>query len=280
MFDDIKYSALCGFCDKNLMHKGRIVSMHVMNRLYQEGFDFPFRDAPPRMHYMLATIPRSGSTYFALKLWRTGGLGAPMEYANPPYISMLKNRLSVDLDIISYWREIERRRTSPNGVFGYKMFIKNYLQCEDEYIDLMTKLAPNKVVFLTRRDVVAQAISLSKALQSKAWFHGVEVECKPKYSYGEVKNNVNQIEQEIVTWHRIFDLTDAEVLPVFYEDLLETGDKTVYKVSEFLGVKLDSSMEINIPAIEIQRTPESIEWANKYHEDFARDTVASSLVNN
>jgi trehalose 2-sulfotransferase len=57
--------------------------MHVINRLYMAEFDFRTK-VEQRLSYMIATVPRSGSTYFAIQMWRTGVLGAPMEYLNFP----------------------------------------------------------------------------------------------------------------------------------------------------------------------------------------------------
>ena len=49
---------------------------------YEGKFDFPGRGTPPAITYMLATVPRSGSSYLSHLLWRTGCLGAPIEYLN------------------------------------------------------------------------------------------------------------------------------------------------------------------------------------------------------
>lgn len=39
---------------------------------YEEKFDFPYRSQPPERTYILASVPRSGSTYVSHLLWRTG----------------------------------------------------------------------------------------------------------------------------------------------------------------------------------------------------------------
>src|ERR1051325_8501170 len=71
----------------------------------------------PQLTYLRASVPRAGSTYFSHLLWRTGCLGAPLEYLNfesaGPYgfasgSAELQRRL---------WRSVVRRRCSPNGVF-------------------------------------------------------------------------------------------------------------------------------------------------------------------
>ena len=53
-----------------------------MDTGYEAKFDFPARAAAPERPYLLATVPRSGSTYLSHVLWRTGCLGAPLEYLN------------------------------------------------------------------------------------------------------------------------------------------------------------------------------------------------------
>ena len=53
-----------------------------MDTGYEARFDFPHRATAPSRPYLLATVPRSGSTYLSHVLWRTGCLGAPLEYLN------------------------------------------------------------------------------------------------------------------------------------------------------------------------------------------------------
>src|SRR3954466_5530762 len=106
--------------------------MHTVAALYSASHDFPRREEGPSNTFMLATIPRSGSTYFAIRLWQTGALGAPMEYLNFPILGRLLKRLRVDLpmdarSVLKYWKAVKALRTSPNGVFGYKMFMNNYV---------------------------------------------------------------------------------------------------------------------------------------------------------
>jgi hypothetical protein len=49
---------------------------------YEAECDFPPHRPPPSHPYLLASVPRSGSTYGSHILWQTGCLGAPLEYCN------------------------------------------------------------------------------------------------------------------------------------------------------------------------------------------------------
>ena len=89
---------------------------------YEARFDFPVRADPPELSYMLATVPRTGSTFVSHLLWRTGCLGAPLENLNiapgSPYADAHGDAAAQQ----RLWRRVLARRTSPNGVFGIKCF--------------------------------------------------------------------------------------------------------------------------------------------------------------
>src|SRR5215207_8866293 len=89
---------------------------------YEGKFDFADRRPGPETSYLLASVPRAGSTHFSHLLWATGCLGAPLEYLNfesaGPYgFAAASPELQQQL-----WRSVLRRRCSPNGVFGLKAF--------------------------------------------------------------------------------------------------------------------------------------------------------------
>lgn len=58
------------------------VREHPFRKFYRTDFDFPNRSEEPVKTYFLSAIPRVGSTWFSLQLWKTGILGAPLEYLN------------------------------------------------------------------------------------------------------------------------------------------------------------------------------------------------------
>ena len=89
---------------------------------YEERFDFPLRPGLPERPWLLASVPRSGSTFVSHLLWATGSLGAPLEYLNfeptGPYGFASGSPVAQN----ELWAAVLRRRTSPNGVFGLKAF--------------------------------------------------------------------------------------------------------------------------------------------------------------
>src|SRR5690606_10222138 len=89
---------------------------------YETKFDFPPREAGPERPYLLATVPRSGSTFLSHVLWRTGCLGAPLEYLNFDPAGPYGHASMSPLEQERLWHSALRHRTSPNGVFGLKGF--------------------------------------------------------------------------------------------------------------------------------------------------------------
>ena len=107
---------------------------------YEGKFDFPPRREPPELAYLLASVPRAGSTHLSHLLWRTGCLGAPLEYLNfvpgGPY-GFAADSTQLQLEL---WRSVVRRRCSPNGVFGLKAFPPQLAQLQHQNAELLTEV--------------------------------------------------------------------------------------------------------------------------------------------
>ena len=101
-----------------------------------------------------------------------------------------------------------QRGTSPNGVFGAKM-MWNYFDDfrsrvrelpglgEVTFNEALDTLFPQlRIVFVRRRDKVAQAVSLWKALQTQQWRNEVEAsrgEVTTEYDYRALKHLVDEL---------------------------------------------------------------------------------------
>lgn len=137
--------------------------------------DFPVRPEGAATRYVLCSTPRCGSNLVGEMLHGTGLAGDPQEYLNTRYINgFMRLRGEPEaktLDLAAYMADLERRRTTPNGVFGVKIHF--------EHIDSVWKGRSNaavkflqrfdKFVLLSRRDKIAQAVSLYKARATQIW---------------------------------------------------------------------------------------------------------------
>jgi trehalose 2-sulfotransferase len=243
---------------------------------YEAQFDFPLRERPPELVYLLASVPRSGSTYLSHLLWGTGGLGAPLEYLNfepsGPYGSASESP-AAQADL---WRSVLHRRTSPNGVFGLKAFplqLEGVHQANPQLVanvmrTLFARGQRARVVELRRRDRTAHAISYARALLSGIWRKEQEPDDRPEpeYSSEALARATQMIEQQEGSWQAMYRDLRVEPLVIWYEDVLADPDAAVGAVASYLGVLLDSAAAVAVPAIERQSQAGARAWAERHAE--------------
>lgn len=245
--------------------------------LYSDAYDFPSFEGRPPTSYMLAAIPRSGSTHLAVQLWKSGVMGAPMEYPNAPFMDPMRHRLGTGDDLVAYWNAVKRVRTSRNGVFGYKMFVSDYVRSGNQHPELLSEITPDKVIFLTRSNLIEQAVSYSKAIHSGAWFHGVRMREKPAYDVEDIRLCIAALQYQIDFWNELFTLTQTAVHAVTYESLLADPEGVVKGVANFLGVEFDPTATMDLPCMRTQRDAESADWVRRYEEESTETTQVEAV---
>ena len=104
--------------------------------------------------------------------WSDTATGTLQPYLNANLVAAwLRDRPSLqgDLDLQAYFNDLEARRTSPSGVFGIKRHRSQLATLwPGSAADQMDYLARfEAIVFVTRRDKVAQAISFHRANQTQ-----------------------------------------------------------------------------------------------------------------
>ena len=243
---------------------------------YEGKYDFPTRAEAPGLVYVLATVPRTGSSWFSHLLWQTGCLGAPLEYLNyepaGPY-GFAKNSPSQQQWL---WRSVQRRRTSPNGVFGIKCFPDQLQQLHETNPDLLSDVLSSilasqqspRAVWLGRRDRVAHAISFARAVQSGVWRKEQETGDEPRVEYSEVAIEWAErfIEAQEAAWKDMFRDLKIEPLRLWYEDALAAPEEAVQQVAEYLGVELRPDSAVLVPDVRKQSSADSENWAEQYRQ--------------
>ena len=259
--------------------------VHVTVRLYSPDLDFNCFDSNPLGSYMLASIPRSGSTYCAIKFWQTGLLGAPVEYLNFHVVAEFLQRLGYRVDenggvpiqqMSGYWRNVQRLRSSPNGMFGYKMFATNYREIARRVPEFLREITPHYVIYLTRKDVVGQAMSYSRAQRSKVWFAGVARTPEVDYDYAHIKSCLRSIEAQKTAWEHVFALTGIEPIRITYEDMLASPSAVVGRVLNAMGIEPDMRCAVSVPMIERQTDGISKAWRERFMQDSLEDIMADA----
>jgi LPS sulfotransferase NodH len=241
---------------------------------YEPRFDFPMRNELPEQTYLLATVPRSGSTYLSHVLWRTGCLGAPLEYLNFESAGPYGHANRSPAEQSRLWHSALRHRVSPNGVFGLKTFPlqlealqqSNPALLRQAMRQLVPSRADSRVVYLRRRDRTAHAISYARALLSGVWRkeqeHAAMVE--PDYSPMAVERARRLIDEQESAWTAMFADLKLKTLTLWYEHVVVDPAGAAAEVAAYLGVTLDAGAEVAIPMVERQSQAGARAWAAKH----------------
>jgi LPS sulfotransferase NodH len=240
---------------------------------HEEIFDWPIYTGAP-LPYILASVPRTGSTYLSHLLWKTGCLGAPLEYLNFQPSGPQGSISELPKAQHELWRRTIVRRTSPNGLFGVKAFP---LQLEElgranpallaSAMRFLLRDGPDsKVVQLRRRDSDAHAISLARASLSGIWRAEQEpsVSNEPGYSEALVVRAKHELTIQERAWQQMFGETGITPLILFYEDVVEKPDDAVMRVADYLNVDIDPSQAVSVPEIRRQDQTGAKLWRARY----------------
>jgi len=225
----------------------------------------------PGRGYILCLTPRSGSTWLATLLGKSGQLGHPREYFNPDW--PLPDCHATDF--AGYVRDVKVGSATPNGIFGVKAdfgqmapFMRHNLFADPhgEY----------RYIYLTREDVVLQGISLYKATMTGIWSSRREGVSPPSFEPGQIWKHVSKIITMMSSWERAFAAYGIVPLRITYEQLEEDPRAAVARVAEVLGVTLDASaLTLEVP-LKRQRTAEDLKWASMLTDETDYSSVARS----
>lgn len=241
---------------------------------YEGKFDFPARATGPERTYLLASVPRAGSTYFSHVLWRTGCLGAPLEYLNfegaGPY-GFAANSPQMQQQL---WRSVLRRRCSPNGVFGLKVFPiqleqlnhGNAALLEEVLSVMLPRDGERRILYLRRRDRMAQTVSYARASLTGVWRKEQEDEgaAPPGYSQDALEAAERGIAFQEEVWARMFSDLRIEPLELWHEDVLADAAATAQRVADYVGIEIDAATAIEVPEIRKQSEGDASAWIEQY----------------
>ena len=247
--------------------------------IYEEQFaaenDFPERDAVD-LHYIICSTPRCGSHLLGHSLFQTGQLGFPLEYFNPVNFVEWRRRFETN-GIEDTLTRLKRIRTSPNGVFGCKLHFDHFETVANG--SNFETLFPNaKFVFIQRKDLLSQAVSLAKAQGTGAWISKQVAVREAEYRRDSIDRALRKITRDNACWDYLLSSRDWPLLRVFYEDFVDEPKEVLGRIAHFLEVDLPSSQaldEIDLP--QKQRNETNNAFKTKYIEETTQRRVGAEL---
>lgn len=256
--------------------------------------------APPEISYLVCATPRSGSTLLCEMLRATGVAGTPLEHfeilrhsgqprqpreyfddvAAPGVLELLAplhpGRPSGES--AEAWRErILREGMTANGAWGGKLMwghVEDLLARARQLdglagADLATVLqgllGDVRLVFVTRVDKVAQAVSLWRAVQTQRWSAAAGAPRRPHdavYSFAAIDHLVATLEAQDAAWRGWFAQRPASPpLELSYEQVGADPRAAVEQVLRFAGLP---AVAVADPPLRPQRDDRSRQWAARY----------------
>lgn len=206
----------------------------------------------PRLCYWVCATPRTGSTALCNALSTTGVAGRPCEY-----LTEGNRERSLELFEATSFQEllrrIQQRTTTPNGVFGLKTSsAPGYF---DDLLREVGRLSPGvgvgealaaafpnlRLVFLTRRNKVRQAVSHWRAIQSDLWHlprNGKnKVPPEDAYRFEAIDTLVHDIVMREAAWQHFFDQLGLSPMTVVYEDFAVEPEQVTRQILTYLGLE-------------------------------------------
>jgi LPS sulfotransferase NodH len=259
----------------------------------------------PRRAYLVCATPRSGSTLLCEMLVNSGVAGRPAEHVENlrllgrpleprEYFAGVKDRDVLELLPVSAPPQphhvpiderlaaVLRHATTPNGVFGTKVMWAYFhdlqerlaelppLTALDDAERLVRLLGDVRYVHVSRHDHVAQAISMWRALQTRAWRAENDDAVEPVYSFTGIDHLVRTLDAHDDAWCEWFEEHEITPLRLSYDDLAADPPGQLRRTLEFLGV--DDNLDGEPPAeppLRRQAGAQSAEWSERYRRERA-----------
>ncbi len=192
---------------------------------------------------MIAMTPRTGSTHLCAALAQTEGVAPPAEIFNPRnwvvQAEMARRGVVLFADYVR----------SFNADSGPCFFFKTSWQDFSPFAAGYRQIFPNlRVVYLDRKDVIAQAVSLYRAAESGTWHvprgdtPAKEEATLDHLNLAHISTWLETIEAEKRGWKRFFAAEGMTPMRLFYEDFATDVTKAVAAIADFLGLPLNQEI--------------------------------------
>jgi trehalose 2-sulfotransferase len=225
----------------------------------------PAEPTTPTSSYLICSGQRSGTWLLSGLLDSTGVAGHPHEYFEAGTERANRERWGVD-SLDAYLACVRSVGTTSNGVFAASVMWPNFSSLLDRLSasgQSLEAFPQRRFVFLWREDVVAQAVSWSRAAQTGYYHHWDSPAAKPGFDPEQIDALVHEASANVQSWRGWFAEVGVEPLAIRFEDLVADKETTVRRVLSFLDLDLPDGVEIAERTV-VASDDESRVWAEKY----------------
>ena len=222
--------------------------------------------------YAICTQPRSGSNLLCQYLSSTGRLGHPLEYFNGPGRRALGLPDFPDSPTAQI-KEILRIGAT-DDIYAVKVFASHFESfCREVR---WTEMLPNmRFVYLTRDDVLGQAISWARALQTSQYRSTQQTGALAIYNAELIQTQLRNVLHQRFQWESYFARTGLSPLRIVYECFLNDPIGHVAKIASLMSVN-DVVTDMKKIDLAMQRDATSDEWRRRFLADCGNPNVLDS----
>ena len=219
--------------------------------------------SPNRRGYVICGEARAGSSFLTRLLISTGVLGRPHESFNNPTAARRAERRPAET-----FKSLIQAASTENGVYGLKLF--------SAHVDLIEKsrwaerLPDLRFVLVERRDLLAQALSLARALQTRQYLSTDQLRNQPHYDSALIARCLRVLAANYARWHAYFARNALSPLRLVYEDWIADPETAVVAVADLVGLEERPSADLARIELRVQRDDTSRDWRERFLAE-ARD---------
>lgn len=225
--------------------------------------------------YAICTSGRSGSNWLCMLLASTGHLGYPREYFN------VKGRRLLDdpnypSEPAQQFERILTMGATPNGIYGVKLFPHHH-DAFSQSLSWMELLPNLKLIWLQRLDVLGQALSAARSIQTGQFRSTLQPSGAALYDPTLIRERLTSVIKEQARWSLFFSRTGLQPLKITYEDIAANPQSVVDQVCELLEFKNPFKINFDLVDLQPQRDATTEEWRNRFVKEHGNTNVLDIL---
>jgi trehalose 2-sulfotransferase len=224
------------------------------------------RANPASRGYAICTSGPSGSNLLCQYLSSTGMLGNPLEYFNGSGRRLL-GYPEYPEDPAKQIDWILTEGATPNGIYGLKIFPAQVEQIEKSirWAELLPDL---KFVLLKRRDILGQALSAVRAMQTEQWRASMPARGPALYDGAQIYERLQIAARDYARWDIFFARRAVAAAVIIYEDLLADPQSAVDQVADLFGLRGQARAAGERIDLKSQRDAITEEWRARFLDEY------------